>query len=194
MKRPVFCALFILLAAVICAEKVTTGGATAMQYINSQKRMIDKRVIVQYDAKEKLAYVYFEDVMGNYAVVLNEKKKAEFMGIISAYLKMETEISGKGIKAQKRLGNIITSLYFRYGDKWYMSRPDVPVFVRFLSQSESVHQMVFMYGAAIAAKDQSITLSPSDRYFSKEQAQLLYAALEKRSAGVKKGKSAKPGR
>ncbi len=194
MKKIVFCVIFILASAMIWAGKITIGEITAMQFMERQNRMQDKKVIVQYDAKAKLTYVYFEDVMGDYAVVLGGKNKAELLGLISLYLKMEKETSEKGIKAQKRLGNIITSLYFKYNDKWFMSAPDVPVFVKFLSQSDSVHQMVFTYGAAQNPKNLSITLSPSDRYFSKEQARLLYTALEKGSAGVKRKKPAANGR
>lgn len=189
MKKTVFCAFLIFIAAAAFAAKITTGGATAMQYINSSRRMVDKRVIVQYDPAAKLTYIYIEDVMGNYAVVLDPKQKTGLMGMISAYLRMEKEFSAKGLKTEAKIGDIITSLYFRYGDKWYMSRPDVPVFVKFLSQSAAVHQMVIVYGAAIASKDNSVTLSPSDRYFSKDQAEKLYIALENEGTGAKKGKA-----
>jgi len=91
MKKTVFCVIFILASAVIWAGKITIGEITAMQFMERQNRMQEKKVIVQYDVKAKLTYVYFEDVMGDYAVVLNEKKKAELLGLISLYLKMEKE-------------------------------------------------------------------------------------------------------
>jgi len=151
------------------AGQMPIGEITAREYINSNGQMADKKAVVKYDAKNKTTYIYFEDVNGDYAIVLNVKTKNEFLTLCKKFFEIADGQTGDDNKKQARLGVITTSLYFDYAEKWYMSKPDVPVFLNFLPQQGSVYDLAISFGRAVSMKNKSIQYSPSDRYIAETE-------------------------
>jgi len=177
MKRTLFIISLFLSAAYVYSGQMPIGEITAREYTDSSRQMSDKKAVLKYDAKSKTTYVYFEDVMGDYAMVLSEKAKNEFLALCKKFFEITDGQADSGSKKQARLGIITTSLYFSNGSKWYMSKADVPVFISFLPQAESEYDMALSFGRAVSMKNKSILRSPSDRYITQEELRHLVEIL-----------------
>ncbi len=177
MKRILFIIFLFLTSIFVYAGQMPIGEIKVQEYLDSSRQMVDKKSTLKYDVRSKTTYMYFEDVMGDYAIVLNEKIKNEFFALCKKFLEIAAGQTDNDRKKQARLGVITTSLYFSNAGRWYMSKPDVPVFVSFLPQAESVYDMALSFGRAVSMKNKTILRSPSDRYITEEETKRLVEML-----------------
>lgn len=184
MKKVILAlAILILLqnSAALGDEETYCESIKPTQYNEIWSKHFESDFKINYDPDDDTFVFYSDETLTIFGFVIDRSQADSLMSIIDKYKDWNIKASNKKVKLEKEIASFpVKFIFWKMGDEWSVDTSS-RVSAYFFSQTDQVHQLVFIFPKAVSINNEYDTHTGEPLYFDWNNALELRRVLTRAS-------------